>query len=297
LCYTILNDKLGVCVLHMKPSIWSDYYGRLSPEEGLLALREAGFSCAELGIDHIRALRRRDADPEKIGLQLSRFLETEGFGLPAGHLDLQWELTDPLHLEELKKEVALFQAIGIKNAIIHINGGLHLPEEQRQDLQADHLRRLLDLMTGTDMTLCIENLRPNPSVADADKILLWIDRLGGQNLGICLDTGHLNVASNSLKTTAQTPGQFIRKAGSRLKHLHINGNDGTDDYHLAPFCIKNSVNWAEVITSLREIGYNGLFNLEVPGEIKGDPPMYILKRKLLYLKELADYMLSDNFPE
>lgn len=281
----------------MKPSVWSDYYACLSPEEGLQALQEAGFSCAELGIDHIRALQARGSDPEKTGLQFRCFLDSIGFTVPQGHLDFQWELTDPAGLEKLKKEVALFHAIGIKNAVIHINGGLDLPEEKRLEIQERHLRKLLEFIASADMTLCIENLRPNPSVADADKILRWIDRLGGKYLGICLDTGHLNVANISLKTTTQTPGEFIRKAGKYLKALHINGNDGTDDYHLAPFAIKNSVNWAEVITALREIGYDGPFNLEVPGEIKGNPPLYILKRKLLYLKELADYMLSDRFPE
>ena len=75
------------------------------------------------------------------------------------------------------------------------------------------------------------------------------------------------------------------------------GNDGTDDYHLAPFAIKNSIDWREVVTALREIGYEGLFNLEIPGEIKGEPPLYVRKQKLKYLKQLADYMLSPAFPE
>jgi hypothetical protein len=74
-------------------------------------------------------------------------------------------------------------------------------------------------------------------------------------------------------------------------------NDGTDDYHLTPFSIKNSIDWAEVVTTLREIGYQGLFNLELPGEAACQPPLYILKRKLLYIKDVIDYMLSDQFPE
>lgn len=103
------------------------------------------------------------------------------------------------------------------------------------------------------------------------------------------------MARTSLKTTDQTQQEFILKAGNYLKAVHINGNDGTDDYHLAPYSIKNSLVWKEVLRSLRQIGYNSLFNLEVPGEIKGNPPIYVLKHKLCYLKGLADYMLSDDF--
>ena len=281
----------------MKPSVWTDYYEILSPEDAILGLKEAGFSYGEFSIDHSRMLQARSGNVEKIGLQFRAFMDEVGFSTPQGHLDFEQPLTAPETVEAFKKEITLFQAIGVKNAVIHINGGETQPEEVRLETQRKHLRTLLEFVSGTDFTICLENLRPNPSVADAGRILQWIDLLGGKHLGICLDTGHLNVSRTSLKTTTQTHREFILTAGSYLKATHINGNDGTDDYHLAPFAIKNSVDWAEVVTALRESGYQGLFSLEVPGEIKGNPPLHILKRKLLYLKELADYMLSDNFPE
>lgn len=279
----------------MKPSIWTDYFGMISPEEGILAFTEAGFFYGELGIDHSRMLRSRSTDMEKTGQTFRSFLADQGFSLPEGHLDFAYELTDPDAVDVFKREITLFQAIGIHRAVIHINGGMDLPVNKREEIQMTHMGQLLEFVRDTDFTLCLENLRPNPSVADADKILRWIDALGGKNLGICLDTGHLNVARIGLKTTEQTQSEFIRKAGSYLKATHINGNDGTDDYHLAPYCIKNSVNWPEVVTSLRELGYDGLFTLEIPGEIKGNPPLHILKHKLRYLKELVCYMLSDTF--
>lgn len=281
----------------MNPSIWSDYYAVLPPEEAVLAFREAGYSHTELGIDHSRVLLSRSTNTEKTGMAYRRFLDDHGFSHPQGHLDFEKELTAPDAVDFFKNEITLFRSIGIQNAIIHINGGAGLPEAQTLEIQQTVLQKLLEFVAGTDFTLCIENLRPNPSVADADGILRWIDLLGGKNLGICLDTGHLHVSNISMKTTVQTQREFILKAGSYLKATHIAGNDGTDDYHLAPFSIKNSVRWDEVVTALRDIGYNGLFNLEVPGETKGDPPLPILKRKLLYLKELTDFMISDRFPQ
>lgn len=281
----------------MKPSVWSDYFRWIPPEDGMQAFREAGFSATELSTGSSRELRARGRDYEKTGHQFRAFLDSIGFSIPQGHLAIQSELATREGTEELKREIDMFQAIGIKNAVIHINGGKELSEEARMELQLKHMRELLEQVKGTDFTFCLENLRSNPAVADVDKILHWIDLLGDKNLGICLDTGHLHTTNVTMKTSNQTQEEFILKAGSRLKALHINNNDGTDDYHLTPFTIKNSIDWAEVMTALRKIGYSGLFNLELPGEIACKPPMYILKRKLLYMKDVIDYMLSDSFPE
>ena len=281
----------------MKPSVWTDYFLCLTPEECILGLQEAGFSAAEFSTGSSRILRARSDDYEKTGNQFRAFLDSVGFALPQGHLAIKSKVSTREGVEELKREIAMFQTIGIKNAVIHINGDSELSEEERMAVQLKHMRELLEFVQGTDFTLCLENLRSNPAVADADKILHWIDLLGGKNLGICLDTGHLHSANITLQTANQTQEEFILKAGNHLKALHINGNDGTEDYHLTPFTIKNNIHWEEVMVSLRKIGYDGLFNLELPGEIACNPPLYILKRKLLYIKDVIDYMLSDRFPE
>lgn len=280
----------------MKSAIWSDYFENLSPEEGVLSFREAGFAYGECGIEHSLMLQSRSANVEKTGAEFRAFLDSVGFAFPQGHLDFQKDLTDPKTVDAFKKEITLFQAIGVRNGMIHINGGADLPEEKCKEIQLKYLQELVEFVKGTDFHICIENLRPNPAVADADRILEWIHLLGGKNLGICLDTGHLQVSRVSKQTTTQSHRDFILTAGSYLKATHINGNDGTDDYHLAPYSIKNSVNWPEVVTALRQIGYEGLFNLEIPGEVKGNPPLFIMKQKLQYLKILADYMISEAYP-
>ena len=281
----------------MIPSVWTDYFRYLSPEDSVVALQEAGFTMAEFSTGSSRLLMERGADPEKTGLQFRRFLDQVGFATPQGHLQLKNDLTTRQTVEDLKREISMFQAIGVKYAVLHVTGGWELSEEERMERQLTHLRELLEFVDSTDFTICFENLRSNPAVSDADKILHWIDLLGGKGLGICLDTGHLHTTNITLKTSDMTQREFILKAGKYLKALHINGNDGTDDYHLTPFSIKNNIDWAEVVTALREIGYQGLFNLELPGEAACQPPLYILKRKLLYIKDVVDYMLSDRFPE
>ena len=280
----------------MKPSICTAYFAPNDPETAILALQEAGFSHGEFDIDHSAALLSRGDDPEKTGLEFRAFLENIGFSIPQGHLHYKNDLTTRQTVEALKKEIVMFQAIGIKHAVLHINGGLNLPEEERLEKQFVHLRELLEFVQGTDFTFCLENLMTNPTITDANKLLQWIHKLGGKNLGICLDTGHLHYAKQGLHATEQTHKDFILTAGNYLKALHLHDNDGTGDQHLAPYAVRgNGVNWGEVVTALRQVGYTGLFNLEVPGVIDTYRPTPILKCKLRCMKDMIDYMLSDEF--
>lgn len=279
----------------MKPSISIGYFDLFTPEKAVFFLRESGFSYSEFAVDHSRMLLARSENTEKTGLQFRSFLEDNGLQTPQGHLEFQNDLCTRETVESLKKEITMFQAIGVKNAVFHINGGKQLPEQQRLELQQLHMRELLEFVAGTDFTFCLENLMSNPATNDADGLMNWITLLGGKNLGICLDTGHLHYARLGLGVTNQTHTEFIRKAGGYLKATHIQSNDGSGDLHLAPYTGRvNPIDWPGIVAALREIGYSELFNLELPGETGTYPPLPILKRKLLYLKDLADLMLIDQ---
>ena len=86
-------------------------------------------------------------------------------------------------------------------------------------------------------------------------------------------------------------GGFIRAAAGRLRALHIDDNEGRTDQHLAPFA-SGTVPWAETMAALREIGYDGLFNLELPGENKC--PLAIRLAKLDYLARLVALMIEGD---
>jgi len=280
----------------MQPSVSIGYFDLFIPEKAVCLLREAGFAYTEFAVDHSRMLMKRSSDTEKTGLQFRSFLEEQGVQTPQGHLEFEHDLCSREAVEYLKKEITMFQAIGVKNAVFHISGGKQLPEAQRTELLLLRMRELLEFVAGTDFTFCLENLMSNPSTNDADGLMEWIRLLGGKNLGICLDTGHLHYARLGLKKTTQTHGEFIRKAGSYLKATHIQSNDGSADQHLAPYTGRaNGIDWPGIVAALREIGYSELFNLELPGETGTYPPLPILKRKLVYLKDLADMMLEVPF--
>jgi sugar phosphate isomerase/epimerase len=83
--------------------------------------------------------------------------------------------------------------------------------------------------------------------------------------------------------------EFIRETGSRLKALHITDSISSYEDHILPFSA-GSVDWAETMKALRETGYSGAFNFEVPRENRC--PMNIRLAKLEYMKKMADAMLE-----
>ena len=271
-------------------SVWSDYYPEYTLEEVVEAFSAVGFGATELSLVHLEKLKKQ-GQPEKVGAQVLRFLQDRGFSIPQGHLSFTKGLCDPVAVEEIKGELDLFAAMGIQNAVLHFNGGNELTAEARMACRMESLRILRDHAKGMPVTLCLENLGSVPETHTVQQLNAIIDELGG-GLGICLDTGHLHL-TNGRGETNQSPREFILGAGERLKAMHITENNGKNDVHQMPYSARTGINWREVVAAIREIGYSGLFNLEILGENKC--PIPIRNAKLRFVKEMTDYMMTEEF--
>lgn len=84
---------------------------------------------------------------------------------------------------------------------------------------------------------------------------------------ICMDTGHTNKATK-FNNNPLVP-EAIRKLGKNITVLHLNDNDTSGDQHLIPcigkagFPIEKTIDWDETFDALEEIGYQGIYNLEL----------------------------------
>ena len=89
---------------------------------------------------------------------------------------------------------------------------------------------------------------------DIYELIDLVDRINDPSVGICLDTGHANLAGIHV-------GEAIRAIGGRLKATHINDNlhNGQDD-HLFPYF--GTVDWADAMRAFKETGYEGDFAYE-----------------------------------
>ena len=270
----------------MKAAMWSSFFVDLSPEEMVDAFAEKRWTASELSCEHAEELLKR-GDPAREGEAFRRYAEGRGVAFPQGHLWITCDIVSDdqdARIEVLKPWLDLFAAIGARAAVLH-PGGHAWTKEGRDpahiaDVRGRGLRIVGERAAALGLEVCIENCPPVGGTAG--EIRGFIEDAGSEGLAICLDTGHLNLIDGS-------PGAFIREAGALLKALHIADNQGKTDQHLIPYGC-GTVPWHEVGPALREIGYDGLFNFEVPGERRCPLPARFAK--LDYLEAVLPVLLS-----
>lgn len=270
-------------------SMWTSFLMELSPEDALKCLHDHGYKSAELSDEHGLVLLGR-GNPSSVGKALKNYAENIGIDIAQGHLRLSADIAAPdaaerkKTLDDLKQWLELFDALNIRAAVLHPGGKeaslAGWAEDKIAEIRSKSLNTLCAFSKGSSPLICLENLSQ-----DAAQLLSMIKSASVDNLGICLDTGHLNCYGN------RKWSEFIIKAGKHLKALHIADNLGVDDNHLFPY--GGRVNWKEVMTALKSVNYSGLFNFEVPGE-RFNCPTEVKEAKLDYALKLAQLMMNLN---
>jgi len=280
--------------LNLPVSVWSSYYVDLSPEQMVDEFAAAGYTVTEFSDEHGAALLERAAGipggAEKIGAELKKYADERGVSFPQGHLYLKVDLCADDSAEVLKQWLDLFLALGIRASVLHTSCKQeNFSAEERFACWVNRLETLTGYLRGTDMSIALENA--GGFNLSAESLLALIDAVGDEHLGICLDTGHLNLAQKNLSgkypAVECSQSEFIRRAGKRLIALHIADNDGTYDQHMVPFG-RGNVDFRDVMRGLEEVGYDRLFNLEIPGERRG--PLALRRAKLDFIRKMCDIL-------
>ena len=274
----------------MKISMWTAFLVEETPENAIATLAECGYRYAEFSDEHGKILMDQP-DPLYAADEFARFTADHGIALEQGHLHLTADIAHPdpatrrAFLDILKKELEVYERIGVRAAVLHCGGKAvftgEMTPEAAETLNVEALSTLCRSIAGSRIRIAIENLsRLTQSAADLLRIIAKVDR---PELGICLDTGHLNLVQGD-------PAAFIDQAGDKLIALHIADNLGNADHHMFP-CGRGSVNWIAFMRKLKSSSYRGLFNFEVPGE-RNCPTPAIRKLKLKYALELGRLMFD-----
>ena len=82
----------------------------------------------------------------------------------------------------------------------------------------------------------------------AEEVLSMIDAIGADNIGLHLDTFHMNIEERNFY-------EPVLQAGNRLKHLHITESD-------RGMLGEGNVHWDDLFRALAEINYQGPLVLE-----------------------------------
>lgn len=115
---------------------------------------------------------------------------------------------------------------------------------------------------NSDVKLCIEYKIKEPRthlfLGTTGKMLLLLNEVKRDNVGVILDIGHLfNAYENPAESVV-----LLKEYGNRLFHIHLNDNWGLWDDDLVA-CSLHTIEYLELLYWLREIDYDGWYSLDL----------------------------------
>ena len=152
--------------------------------------------------------------------------------------------------------------LGVDYAVLHPNSTT-LPKDAydgraEREMNLSHLSPFAEHAARVGLKIAVENMRPVPTPAPyhrycqtPEELCDLADTLG---FSVCWDFGHANIAG-------LCQSEALAYVGKRLKVLHVNDNLADDDIHLPPFL--GTIDWADAMRGLDNIGFAGLFNYEI----------------------------------
>jgi len=234
---------------------WDDKEGH-SLEE----IREAGFSCIELNLDNYQApadtVTKENFARYDRAVQAAKELGLEVWSvhLPFGGL---WDISV---LDDAVRGTAIEGLVEIMDWVRGWGSGMlvihpsfePIPDEERAERLAkagESIRLLSGEAAKRGLRLAVEDLPRTCLGKNAAEIAAMIQE--APEAAVCCDTNHL---------LTETPEDFIRAIGSRIRTLHVSDYDGVDERHWIPG--RGIVNWGGVMQALVETGYSGPFMYE-----------------------------------
>lgn len=283
----------------MYPSMWTSVYWELSPEDAISRLANIGYLGVELSTEHLEVLRDAPDREERLPA-LAELVEELGIEMDQAHITITVDIAS-LDDERRRKDqdtvlrdLDVLSELGITYGVLHPGGfgQRHtLDDVKRQnDVRLEAVSTLAAAAERAGVCLALENgirtTGPDGAITwsgDITGLRTFIAEIGSPALGICLDTGHAILEGWDVP-------RAVREAGDLLVATHIADNDGSGDQHRLPYSYGSNVDWNQVMDAFGQIGFEGPFNYEVPGE-RGRP-VEILDAVVMHGLALANILLG-----
>ncbi|HZJ57141.1 MAG TPA: sugar phosphate isomerase/epimerase family protein [Clostridia bacterium] len=256
------NDKFS-SIVTSDPASWG-----LGTSSSLFSsLDEAVFKeCMDAGIENMEVClfgdwtQEPDEKVSKACADIKRKADNAGINIWSIHLPFgrEWDISEPdsdKRKSAIDGQVRLLELAAVmepKKAVIH--GSFEPISDNERDARISACRDSLWAIGEAAATLGIElaiECLPRTCLGNSGEEMAELIR-GNDKVGVCCDTNHM---------FKESPGNFIRRIGSRIVTLHISDFDGIDERHWMPG--EGIVDWNDVIAALTEVGYVGPFTFEL----------------------------------
>ena len=189
-------------------------------------------------------------------------------------------------LETLKRSIEIAGLLDAKIIVVH-----------PVDFHRHNFERNMELYHALESTarnsgvkIALENMwgrgrkdRIVPNVCSvAEEFNRFVDALDPTVFTACLDLGHCGLVG-------ENAGKMIREMGNRIGCLHIHDNDNIHDSHTLPYTM--NMDWDDIISALREIGYKGNFTYEADNFLRRFPDEF-MPTAVKFMADLGRTMIS-----
>jgi len=218
-------------------------------EEGLKALRDAGFERIELTRFYMEELRGPGL-PERLDLKVWAVHGSLGSG--ALSQDEVIRAKEVAAESERMRKAACFAPCPY---VIHYLFRSHDPQEGESFGRS--VRELLHVAEQTGLVLAVETVPYKPAensrYASTKEVARFVHSLESRHAGVCVDLNHSNIHESLLSAVENCDGL--------IADIHVSDNHGTCEEHLAPG--RGCIEYVPVLKAMLEAGYAGPLNLEV----------------------------------
>jgi sugar phosphate isomerase/epimerase len=210
-----------------------------------------GFDFIDLTIEPLKAY---EIDLPKI----KRAIEDCGLGV-IGHTNPFLPAIFPIPsirrvcLDEFRRSIDILSSLGVDLVSIHpFYNAPKLSDEEKIEANIEVIKEVDEISRSNGVGLMFENyIKPFDTPEVFSRILKEVP-----DLKIHLDVGHCNIDQEE-----NLVGEFFKRFGDRIVHLHLSDNKGMLDEHLPLGC--GNIEWKAVIKTIKEHGFNRTITLEV----------------------------------
>ncbi len=153
-----------------------------------------------------------------------------------------------IYLNDIVRKIAVMEG-ELFSGVTYAGWGVpsyFIDEKEKEALfcrSVESMRQVMKVAEKEGVTVCCEavNRFESPLINTATEAIRYADAVNSPNIGIHLDTYHMNVEENNI-------GDAIRLVGKRLRHFHTGENNRNIPG-------KGHIDWDEVFKALGDIGY------------------------------------------
>lgn len=182
-----------------------------------------------------------------------------------------WNIASPLGwvrkrtVDYIKSSILKASELGAKFVVVVAGRSLYgVKKQDSWSWAIEGFRECAQFAENNGICLILEHLTllEGNVVVTLDDLLLMIEEVNSKNFAALLDTGHVNVNGESFT-------DYVFQLKDKLKHIHIDDNNGRSDDHLPPGL--GTINFGPLFSALKKANYEGYLSIEPSFTFSIDP--------------------------